>query len=97
VFYHFRGFFFYSNVCAGVLDLSENDFSGSISTEIGQLTGIQILVLQDNAALGGTVPTELGQLTKLYMLWLNDNDFEGTIPTEMGNCGRLSKYCIASV
>ena len=47
-----------------ILDLSENDLTGTISSELGQCTNLQQLALNNNN-LSGTIPTELMELSSL--------------------------------
>ena len=68
--------------------LSDNDLTGSIPPELGQLAGLQRLYLYRNY-LKGPIPPELGQLAGLQRLYLNDNDLTGSIPPELGQLARL--------
>ena len=61
---------------------------GSIPTELGSLTNLRYLRLNNNA-LTGPIPTELGSLTALRYLRLNNNALTGPIPTELGNLSNL--------
>ena len=72
------------------LDLKNNDLSGTIPPELGQLTGLQNLILGIND-LSGTIPPELGQLTGLRQLYLRSNDLSGTIPPELGQLTGLQQ------
>ncbi len=66
------------------LDLSDNQLSGVIPPELGNLTDLYFLDLSDNL-LGGVIPTELGNLSNLDDLYLNSNQLSGSIPPEIGN------------
>ena len=66
-----------------VLNLSDNELSGEIPAELGELTSLQRLYLNSNM-LSGEIPTELGDLTSLQELGLWDNELTGEIPTELG-------------
>ena len=66
------------------LRLNRNNLSGTIPTELGNLTNLERLDLEENQ-LSGTIPTDLGNLTNLEQLWLHKNQLSGTIPTELGN------------
>lgn len=61
-------FFTLTSLC--MLDLMENNLSGTLSTSFGQLKELQFLRL-DNTLLSGTVPSELGLLTHLVDLFLS--------------------------
>jgi hypothetical protein len=56
--------------------------TGSISPEIGNLTGLTILWLEANQ-LTGSIPPEIGNLTNLNRLRLGDNEITGEIPPEI--------------
>ena len=70
------------------LDLSENQLSGTIPAEIGNLTSLTDLFLGRNQ-LSGTIPVEIGNLTSLEHLLLGGGQLSGTIPAEIGNLTRL--------
>ena len=56
------------------LDLSNQDFTGSLSPAIGNLTNLQALYVRGNK-LSGSLPAELASLTNLNTLDLSGNDF----------------------
>ena len=68
--------------------LYNNQLTGEIPTELGQLANLTDLSLSWNQ-LTGRIPTELGQLTNLTDLWLNGNQLTGEIPTELGQLANL--------
>ena len=72
------------------LDLWDNDLSGTIPPELGNLTALMELSLGGNQ-LSGTIPAALGNLTALASLGLEGNQLSGTIPTELGNLTALTK------
>ena len=59
-----------------------NDLSGSIPTEIGQVTNLTVLNFHFTA-LTGTLPTELGRLTNLLEIGHWGTLISGTIPEEI--------------
>ena len=65
------------------LDLPRNNLSGSLPSELGNLTKLNSLVLIDNN-LTGSIPPELGQLADLEILNLASNRLTGTVPAELG-------------
>ena len=61
------------------LDLSDNQLTGSIPPEIGNLTNLTYLSLSSNQ-LTGEIPPEIGNLTNLTSLQLSYNQLTGEIP-----------------
>ena len=79
---------YYSNDNTTELDLSNRGLTGSIPSEIGNLTNLTYLDLNRND-LTGSIPSEIGNLTNLTYLDLNRNDLTGSIPSEIGNLTNL--------
>jgi len=77
-----------SNGSVTELRLSGNSLSGSIPSELGNLTNLTGLYLNDNS-LSGSIPSELGNLTNLRSLYLYNNSLSGNIPPELGNLSML--------
>ena len=61
---------------------------GTLPAELGNLTALTTLQLNDNV-LSGPIPTQLGNLTALTDLRLYQNQLTGTIPTQLGNLTAL--------
>ena len=76
------------------LNLSENELSGSIPPELGNLSKLEWLALSQNS-LNGTIPSELGYLSKLSGLSLFSNQLSGSIPTELGELTNLEGMSIS--
>ena len=70
------------------LDLSQNQLSGQIPAEIGQLTGLTNLDLFGNQ-LTGEIPATIGNLDKVTRLSLWANQLDGSIPVELGDMESL--------
>ena len=59
--------------------LEDNQLTGPIPPEIGNLSELAVLSLNNNK-LTGSVPPELGNLGKLELIRLSDNLLEGAVP-----------------
>ncbi|ONI10732.1 hypothetical protein PRUPE_4G064400 [Prunus persica] len=71
------------------IDLSGNQFSGSIPTAIFNLSTLQAIDLRKNQ-LSGSIPGEIGNLTMLKSINLDFNNFK-EIPNEIGSI-ELQKF-----
>ena len=70
------------------LDLGNNQLTGPIPPEIGNLTNLTWLYLSNNQ-LTGPIPPETGNLNNLIYLDLGSNQLTGSIPPEIGNLTNL--------
>ncbi|KAG6466119.1 protein NSP-INTERACTING KINASE 1-like [Zingiber officinale] len=77
------------NLVIGLGTPSQN-LSGALSASIGNLTNLEIVLLQNNK-ISGTIPSEIGKLSKLHTLDLSNNKLYGEIPSSLGNLKGL-KY-----
>ena len=77
------------------LDLSQNNLTGMIPAELGNLTNLKSLVLVGNQ-LSGEIPTELGNLTNLENLNLSFNQLSGALPASLGNLSSLKQLWIVN-
>ena len=75
------------------LYLDENQLSGEIPPELGNLSNLTWLVLANNQ-LSGEIPPELGNLTNLTWLELTSNQLSGEIPPELGNLSNLQQLSL---
>ena len=66
------------------LFLSDNQLTGEIPPELGNLTNLKRLGLSDNR-LTGAIPPEIGNLSNLDWLAFADNRLSGAIPPQIGN------------
>ncbi|GMH01837.1 hypothetical protein Nepgr_003676 [Nepenthes gracilis] len=71
------------NLVIGLGTPSQN-LSGTLSPSIGNLTNLQIVLLQNNN-LTGPIPAQIGRLTELQTLDLSNNLFTGEIPTSLSH------------
>ena len=63
---------------------SANFFTGPIPSQIGLLSSLTFLRLDDNA-FTGALPSEIGNMPKLRLLWMDGLSLSTTIPSEIGN------------
>nr|POE45298.1 putative leucine-rich repeat receptor-like protein kinase [Quercus suber] len=64
--------------------------SGKLTSEISQLSELQILDLSYNKNITGQLPSSIGNLTKLVVLNLIGCSFAGSIPDTIGNLKLLT-------
>ena len=76
-------------------EIIPHGLSGPIPTELGRLTDLESLYLNNND-LTGPIPTELGRLADLRTLNLSGNDLTGPIPTELGELVSLTWLSLSS-
>ena len=69
--------------CVTVLSLGNNQLSGEMPAELGNLLSLERLSLNDNQ-LNGEIPVVLGSLPNLQRLDLRNNQLSGEIPVELG-------------
>jgi hypothetical protein len=70
------------------LYLNGNQLSGSIPTQLGNLTAMKWMNLGQNQLTGG-IPVELGGMINLSLLYLDENLLTGSIPLELGQISTL--------
>ena len=66
------------------ISLSENNLTGTLPTQLGNLTSLSILSLWDNQ-LTGPIPTEIGNLVDMAYLDLSANQLNGSLPSQLGS------------
>ena len=59
-----------------------NKLTGTLPTELGQLSNLRLVSLAINT-FRGTLPSEWGSLTKLEYLNVQVNDLTGSVPLEV--------------
>ena len=70
--------------------LTDNQLSGELPPELGNLTYLIILGTMDNQ-VSGEIPVELGNLPYLAALELHGNQLSGEIPPELGSLSNLEE------
>ena len=66
-------------------DVHKNQLSGTIPTEIGSLTGLEVIDIEDNGLTGPFFTPEFNLLNStLRKLRISKNEFTGELPTEIG-------------
>lgn len=79
--------------------LDGNDLSGTIPTEVGQLTGLRKQKLATKlwtfVSLADWYCSSFIQRVVIDELILLGNDLTGTVPTELGRCRDMSKLYIS--
>jgi hypothetical protein len=71
-----------------IIDLHHNALTGTIPSELGQVSKLGELIIGPNA-LTGTIPSELGHMSTPQVLYLRHNALTGTIPSELGHMSTL--------
>ena len=84
----------YGNDQLTYLNLLGNKLHGTISTQIGLLTGLKYLMIGLND-LSGTIPSQIGDLTDLRVLNASHNHLGGSIPSELGKCTGLIQVSLS--
>jgi gliding motility-associated-like protein len=72
------------------ITLTANNLNGTIPVEIGNLTNLITLRIQNEALLTGTIPTTVGNLINLDYLSIDYSGVSGNIPSEIGNLTNLT-------
>ncbi|KAE8690916.1 Protein NSP-INTERACTING KINASE 3 [Hibiscus syriacus] len=70
------------------LGAPSQNLSGTLAPSIGNLTNLQLVLLQNNN-ISGHIPSEIGKLPKLHTLDLSNNNFSGQIPTTLSHLETL--------
>ena len=75
--------------------LPNNNLTGSLPSQIGNLPDLDQINLQSNQ-LTGSIPSELGQLSKLTRLIFSSNKLSGAIPITVANLAALQYLILSS-
>ena len=68
--------------------------TGELPRELGNLTDLSSLQLNNNPGLTGEIPRELGSLTNLWQLSIYQNNLSGEIPRELGSLNNLQRLLV---
>ncbi|XP_077225766.1 receptor kinase-like protein Xa21 [Tasmannia lanceolata] len=71
------------------LSIGENQISGTIPSQIGNLINLQSLAIY-STFITGSIPTSIGMLQNLQELYLVHNSLSGKIPYNIGNITQLT-------
>jgi Leucine-rich repeat (LRR) protein len=82
----------FSQTNTEILDLSNNQLTGALPSQIGNLKKLKVLIASNNLMTG--VPAEVGQLSNLELLDLSNNQLTG-LPNELGNLKNLKTMNLA--
>ncbi|CAL1373552.1 unnamed protein product [Linum trigynum] len=72
------------------LNLSRNEFIGSIPNEIGNLTNVEVLDLSHNF-LTGEIPETIGNFKSLKTLYLQQNSLSGSVPQALASLKAMER------
>ena len=76
------------------LNLSSMGLKGTIPPDIGNLSSLALLSIENNSFYG-QIPSSLFNCRQLKVLSLSSNNFTGVIPTELGNLTMLNKLFLS--
>ena len=76
------------------LSLYDNQLSGGIPPELGNLASLETLAFHGNQ-LSEEIPPALGNLASLRRFFLDENQLTGEIPPELGNLASLTWFFLS--
>lgn len=77
------------------ISLSNNNLTGTLPNQIGDLQYLQVLQLTFNN-LTGSIPSTISQLQNLTALWLDNNALSGSIPSTIGQMTNLVQLLLGN-
>lgn len=78
------------------LDLSNNQISGEIPTNIGTIISFATTLDLSSNDFTGPIPVSISNCSYLNVLKLDHNQLSGQIPPELSLLGRLTKFSVAN-
>ena len=69
--------------------LDDNRLSSTLPTELGLLTSLVEIQIDQNEDLVGSIPTEIGNCVSLEEISFAETGLTGTVPTELVNLPNL--------
>ena len=75
------------------MDVAANELTGTIPTQVGQLTKLQQFIMSTNP-LTGAIPSEAGLLTNLSRFRLRNTLISGEVPSELGQLSLLTQVIL---
>ncbi|MBX2916280.1 MAG: hypothetical protein KF856_13500 [Cyclobacteriaceae bacterium] len=75
---------------------ANNNMSGKIPVEIGNLKGLRSLVIANHPNVIGSIPSSIGNLSLLLTLNLNTNKLAGAIPSSLNQLTNLTTLHLGS-
>ncbi|KVI07322.1 Leucine-rich repeat-containing protein [Cynara cardunculus var. scolymus] len=78
------------------LDLSGNDISGPIPSDIKYVLPLITSLDLSNNNLSGPIPLGIANCTYIHLLRLDNNHLTGQIPPEMAHLGRIREFSVAN-
>ncbi|PWA71261.1 Leucine-rich repeat-containing protein [Artemisia annua] len=77
-----------------VFDVSHNELSGEIPSDIGKFSSLRLLNMSKNSLIG-EIPETIGKLKALSTLDLSENQLNGSIPMEIGSAASLKDLILS--
>lgn len=78
------------NLCVDQLDFENDGLSGELVPEIGFLSTMRFLILEQGS-MTGPIPSEFGELERLLILDMDFNEITGTLPDEIYDLSSLQQ------
>lgn len=78
------------------IDLSYNDFTGTLSSRVGSMTNLKRFAC-NGAGLTGPLPAEIGSMTNLEEFSVAENKFSGGLPNTLNSLTNLQTLALQQV